>query len=82
MALRGLACFGGGSNGAKERRQMKPFLSAFIKDESGVTAMEYGMIASLVAIAIITTLGHVGEELNKTFTTIREALERANSKAP
>ena len=61
---------------------MKRFVSAFIEDESGVTALEYGMIASLVAIAIITILGQVGVELNKTFTTIKEALEKANAKAP
>lgn len=61
---------------------MHRLLSAFVKDERGVTAMEYGMIASLVAVAIIVTLGQVGEELNKTFTTIKDALVTANSKAP
>ena len=61
---------------------MTPFLSAFAADESAVTAMEYGMIASLVAVAIIFALGNLGIELNKTFTTISRAIADANAKAP
>jgi pilus assembly protein Flp/PilA len=42
----------------------------FLKDESGATAIEYGLIASLVAVAIITGAGALGTNLNKTFTNL------------
>jgi pilus assembly protein Flp/PilA len=61
---------------------MKQVLKAFVADESGVTALEYGLIAALTSVVIITALSAVGEELNRTFTMIAEALDRANSKAP
>ena len=60
---------------------MKAFVSSFAADERAVTAMEYGMIASFVAVAIIVALGNVGLELNKTFTTITRAIADANAKA-
>ncbi|MFZ1989018.1 MAG: Flp family type IVb pilin [Alphaproteobacteria bacterium] len=61
---------------------MKAYISSFLADESAVTAMEYGMIASLTAVAIIVALGNLGIELNKTFTTITRAIADANAKAP
>lgn len=61
---------------------MKAFIAQFIADENAVTAMEYGMIAALVSVAIIAALGHLGLELNKTFTTISQAISNANVKAP
>jgi pilus assembly protein Flp/PilA len=60
---------------------MKALVSSFYVDERAVTAMEYGMIASFVAVAIIVALGNVGLELNKTFTTITRAIADANAKA-
>ena len=57
---------------------MNKFFARFVKDESGVTAMEYGMIAALVAVAILTILGTVGKDLTTTFTKISTALETAN----
>ena len=42
----------------------------FLKDESGATAIEYGLIASLVAVAIITGAGALGNNLNNTFTAL------------
>lgn len=45
-------------------------IRAFLRDESGATAIEYGMIAALIAVVIITTLKTVGTKLNATFTTI------------
>jgi pilus assembly protein Flp/PilA len=59
---------------------MTNFLKSFVADESGVTAMEYGMIAALIAVVILTTLGVVGNDLNKTFTNIKTAIEAANAK--
>jgi pilus assembly protein Flp/PilA len=47
---------------------------ALIKDERGVTAMEYGLIAALVAVAIIGSVTALGTKLSTTFTTISGAL--------
>ncbi|HXZ67832.1 MAG TPA: Flp family type IVb pilin [Alphaproteobacteria bacterium] len=60
---------------------MEAFISSFVRDESAVTAMEYGMIASLTAVAIIVALSNLGIELNKTFTTISRAIADANARA-
>ena len=51
--------------------------SALDRDE-GVTAIEYGLIAALIAVAIIAAITVVGTELNTTFETIRGALQNAN----
>ena len=50
---------------------------AFVRDE-GVTAIEYGLIAALIAVVIIAAITVVGTELNTTFTTIQGALSNAN----
>jgi pilus assembly protein Flp/PilA len=42
----------------------------FIKDESGATAIEYGLIAALIAVAIITGATTLGTELNAKFDSI------------
>lgn len=47
--------------------------------DEGVTAIEYGLIAALIAVAIIAAITIVGTELNTTFTTIRDALQNANT---
>jgi pilus assembly protein Flp/PilA len=49
-------------------------LRALVKDERGVTAMEYGLIAALVAVVIIGTVTTVGTKLSTTFTSIANAL--------
>jgi pilus assembly protein Flp/PilA len=49
-------------------------LIRFIKDEEGVTAIEYGLIAALIAVAIILTVDAVGDKLNTTFTKVTDAL--------
>ena len=49
-------------------------LSALVKDERGVTALEYGLIAGLVAVAIVTSVTALGAKLTTTFTTITAAL--------
>lgn len=48
---------------------------AFIKDESGATAIEYGLIACLISVACITVLGSIGSSLNTTFTSVKTALD-------
>jgi pilus assembly protein Flp/PilA len=46
----------------------------FVKDDSGATAIEYGLIAALVSVAIIVTLGALGDNLNLTFKTVSDEL--------
>jgi pilus assembly protein Flp/PilA len=53
---------------------MKSLVSRFLKDESGATAIEYGLIAGLVSVVIITVLGLVGTQLTAVFTKIKDAL--------
>ena len=48
---------------------MRSFLS-FFHDDSGVTAIEYGLIASLIAVVIITAVTLVGTNLSATFNSI------------
>ncbi len=54
-------------------------LVRFAKCESGATAIEYGLIAALISVAIITVVSTVGTELRTTFTTIGTELGTANS---
>jgi pilus assembly protein Flp/PilA len=58
-------------------RQMKNLLLRFLKEESGVTAIEYGLIAGLVSIAIVVVLGTLGTSLVTIFTTVATALATA-----
>lgn len=46
----------------------------FLHDEEGVTAVEYGLIAALIAVAVIATVYLVGQELDKTFKKIKDCL--------
>lgn len=50
--------------------QISPFIQKFIRDEQGVTAIEYGLLASLIALAVIAGAGLVGTNLGALFTTI------------
>ena len=45
-------------------------LFAFLKDESGATAIEYGLIAALISVVIIAALQLVGTNLQSTFNTV------------
>jgi pilus assembly protein Flp/PilA len=49
---------------------MTAIVSRFLKDESGATAIEYGLIAALIAVAIITALTTVGSNLGATFNNV------------
>ena len=53
---------------------MKNVFNRFVKDESGATAIEYGLIAALVAVAIITALTTLGTKLTGTFTNVSNKL--------
>ena len=56
---------------------MSKFVSRFMKDESGATAIEYGLIAALIAVVIVGTLQLIGPKLDGTFKEIEEALPAA-----
>ena len=58
---------------------MKSILSRFALDESGATAIEYGLIAALVSVVIIASLTLVGKSLNTTFNTVNGALAGAGN---
>jgi len=60
---------------------MTKFVSRFIKDESGATAIEYGLIAALMAIAVITALTAFGPKLTTAFGKIAGSLDGASSAA-
>jgi pilus assembly protein Flp/PilA len=47
---------------------------SFVLDESGATAIEYGLIAALISVVIIVALTTVGTNLNATFTSVSTAL--------
>ena len=49
-------------------------LNRFAKDESGATAIEYGLIAGLISVVIITVITAIGTKLNTKFTAISSAL--------
>jgi len=54
-------------------------VTRFLKDESGATAIEYGLIAALIAVGIIVAAGTIGTQLNATFTKIGTELTTANT---
>lgn len=49
---------------------MKTLFARFAKDESGATAIEYGLIATLIAVALIVGATYLGGQLNSTFNYI------------
>jgi len=53
---------------------LKGIFKRFIADESGATAIEYGLIAAGIAIAIITAVNGVGTKLNTAFGSVSTAL--------
>ncbi len=56
-------------------------LRALIADEQGATAIEYGLIAALTAVAAITAMNGLGTQLKKTFNTTSSAMSVANAAA-
>jgi len=56
---------------------MKTLVSRFVHDETGVTAIEYGLIAALIAVVIIASVTLVGTSLQGVFTAISTALATA-----
>ena len=57
------------------------FVNKLIRDEAGATAIEYGLIAALIAVAAITAMQGLGNQLKTTFNTTSSAMASANATA-
>lgn len=60
---------------------MIKFLKNFRRDEEAATAIEYGLIAALIAIALIASLTAVGGSLSTIFTTVSTEIDSVNADA-
>lgn len=60
---------------------MSKFVSRFLKDESGATAIEYGLIAALIAVALVAAMGLLGQGLDSAFTNIKGKLTNPSGAA-
>ncbi len=58
---------------------MKKFMTRLIKDESGATAVEYGLIVALISIAIVAGAVALGGSLNQLFTDISTCMNNPNT---
>ena len=54
------------------------FIKKLARNEKGATAIEYGLIAALIAVAAITALTSIGGNLNKTFTNVGDNLNKTS----
>lgn len=59
---------------------MKNLFDRFVKDESGATAIEYGLIAALISVALITGATTLGDALNTQFAELSTKMNTANAK--
>ena len=55
------------------------FFRKMLKDQKGATAIEYGLIAALIAVAAIAAMGSVGSSVTNTFTNVSNGLDGAGS---
>ena len=58
---------------------MLNFIRKLARDESGATAIEYGLIAALIAVVLIVAFGTLGDNLGNTFNTIANEVSNANT---
>lgn len=56
---------------------MTNIFSRFLKDESGATAIEYGLIAAILGVGIVASLGPLKDALNDKFDAVKDALDKA-----
>ena len=61
---------------------MKKLFARFAECESGATAIEYGLIAALIGVSIITAVTNVGQEVVNTFDGVKTGLANGNANAP
>lgn len=58
-------------------KEMKKIVTDFLKEEEGVTALEYALIAALIAVAIIAALSFLGGEIGTTFNDVGNHIKNA-----
>jgi pilus assembly protein Flp/PilA len=58
-----------------ERRDSMRLLMKFLRDETGATAIEYGLIAAGISLAIISVVNGLGAKLNTKFTSLNNSLK-------
>lgn len=58
---------------------MTNLIKRFAKEEDGATAIEYGLIAAILSVAIVAAVGGVRDELNTTFNTVSDTLGTNNT---
>ncbi len=54
------------------------FINKLRQNEEGATAIEYGLIAALIAVAAMTAMGALGDQLEETFNTVSSTMSAAN----
>lgn len=54
------------------------FINDLLRNEDGATAIEYGLIAALIAVAAITAMGSLGSQLSTTFDTAKDKMAESN----
>ncbi len=59
-------------------RKLLAFKEAYLKNEDGATAIEYGLIAAGISLAIVAVVFTFGDQLETTFTSMQTAMESAN----
>jgi pilus assembly protein Flp/PilA len=64
-----------GDGASKKERALRDLVLKFLKNQSGATAIEYGLIAAGISIAIVAIVGGVGSSLVTTFTNVQTALK-------
>ncbi len=57
---------------------MRKFMRKFVRDEKGVTALEYGLLAALIAAVIILSVQGLGQTIDTTFQTIDTEMAKVN----
>ena len=55
------------------------FFKKLVRNEDGATAIEYGLIAALIAVAIMTTVGGLGSTLNSAFSKTSSGISQSNA---
>jgi pilus assembly protein Flp/PilA len=58
-------------------RSIKRLFTRFVRDDSGATAIEYGLIAAGISVVILLAVNSVGTTLNTTFTNVKNSLANA-----
>ena len=58
---------------------MQNLIKRFINDESGATAIEYGLIAALISVVMVSVLVTLGPEIKSTFTDVQANLQKRST---